>query len=1210
MSESMQQAPQSLERMRQWHEQYRAGLVPSPLEDINQLGAKLDLTHAHPSGIAQLFAGGRASLDLLFRDNGMLRAANRRLERVLDEKAAKLRVSGVAELSLTVGVATWDDGAMPVLLYPVSVQSAQDEGDVAVIRFVGHVRLNPAFVTVMREQHVELDERELFNGANYESGTPETSAVFAAITKRAEKVFPDFTIERQIILGCFMSPGSLILAESQHIIDTLAEGATGNTVLDALAGSKEAAEALKDSGAPAFSPFDADPHNEFEVGDVDNAVRYAADMVAAGHSLGVDVVNGRDTADYAAARGIGFASRCVMNGRSVLYVPCIADQKRRFRQAISANELSGQVLDVSDERCNDSIDHQLIAAVGFQPGVASSRFDQIADELVGVRSRLTRYLGDLHCTDKQWGVSAYQTIQNLAEIATLPAHPATRVRLRKETAREIGGHLDEWAAKLRRAGELGEFTLGPEDTAWFKASITSEDEAVTVYQRVVDLLRKLLPLTREQVSSTVQTCGFPIPNTEQEWGRQVQVLKNLRRVLDVFQPEIFERDIDAMIESSKSKAERKAEGTTIGFWERRRHIKEAKGMLRVGAQVESLHEALLVVSKQADQWHMFVPHGGWPVLPTKLDDIIETQENLNRDMTALNAVLSTTPQRGNLETVDFNQVEERLKALYDDKQALDTLPERARLEREFHSAGLDELVADLSNRGVPNDAVAGELQLAWWTTAFEDIVKSSAIISNQDGSAMQSAADRFTQVDVEHVRSIGPMVAQESVRRLCDMLFSRTQEANLLHTTLAGSRNVPLNRLRREHPQILAAAKPILVATPATLAAITDPAPLADTVIIDTAAHIPSIELLSIIARAKQVVVIAHRKTVTSDGLQRLIALLPSVKITDRPVRRAPKLNAFLESEGYGSVPCDVAREGYQGEVAYHFVPDANGVPVINSGLVESSQQEIDEVVSIIRKRAAGFTIVPASYVLTVVALTHTFRIRLGAELKSLANKDKAMGMFLRHVRIVDIVDVAGAHATDAILAMCYAKTSHGRLLQQFGALESDGGRGMLLDALAVPDRHLDIVSSFASDDMDDERLHQDGPKALKTVLRWAEQLDDSMVRPAIKESGENVLFNDLAERIRERGLDVAVDYGFDDGLKLPLVVGLKGEPFALAVLTDDAQFMGLQSTRERHRVLLQDIESLGWSVMTVWSVGAFVNPDKEVDRIVARLGSLYREER
>lgn len=827
---------------------------------------------------------------------------------------------------------------------------------------------------------------------------------------------------------------------------------------------------------------------------------------------------------------------------------------------------------------------------------------------MGVRSRLTRYLGDLHGVSQEWGVSAYQTIQNLAQIAVLPTRPTTHVRLSKQAAHAISDKMEDWAVKMQRAGELGEYSITEKDTAWFKASIYSEEEAVSAHQRVVELLRKVLPATREQVASTVQTCGFPIPTTAQEWGRQVMVLKNLRRVLDVFQPEIFERDIVSMIEATKPKAERKAEGSSMGFWERRRHIKEAKGLLRVGAQVENLHDALQVVAKQSEQWHMFVPHGGWPVLPAKLDDILETQDELTRDMTALNTILATTPMGGSLETVDFNQVEERLKALYDDHQSLDTLPERARLEREFHDIGLDELVEDLRNRGIDDNAVAGELQLAWWTTVFEDIVRSSAIISNQDGSALQAAADRFAQVDVEHVRSVGPMVAQESMRRLCDMLFSRTQEANLLHTTLAGSRSVSLNRLHKEHAQILAAAKPILMATPATLAAVTDPAPLADVVIVDAGAHIPSVELMSIVCRAQQVVVIAHRETVTSDSVRSLIALLPSVKIADRPVRRAPKLGAFLESEGYGSLSLDVAREGSQGEVAYHYIEEANGVPVMTSGLVESSQQEIDEVVRIITQRAASFTIVPASYTLTVVALTHTFRTRLGAELKAMATKNKAMGLFLRHVRIVDITDVAGAHTTDAIVAMCYAKTSHGRLLQQFGALEAEGGRGMLLDALAVADRHVDIVSAFSSTDMDDERLHQSGPKMLKTVLRWAEQLDDRPVRPSENESGTNILFNDLADRIRARGLKVAVDYGFDRGTRLPLVVGLPDKPFSLAVLTDDAQFMGLQSTRQRHRVLLQDIESLGWSVMTVWSVGAFVNPDKEVDRIVARLSDIYQE--
>ena len=158
-----------------------------------------------------------------------------------------------------------------------------------------------------------------------------------------------------------------------------------------------------------------------------------------------------------------------------------------------------------------------------------------------------------------------------------------------------------------------------------------------------------------------------------------------------------------------------------------------------------------------------MPHGGWPVLPSKLDEIISTQEALVSNMTALDTVLSTTPAGGNLETADFEKVEARLKALLDDRKALDTLPERCLLEQEFASAGLNELVADLNARRVSVEQVRGEVQLAWWTTVFEDIVRSSAIISNQDGAALQAASDRFAQVDVEHVRSIGPMVSQESM---------------------------------------------------------------------------------------------------------------------------------------------------------------------------------------------------------------------------------------------------------------------------------------------------------------------------------------------------------------------------------------------------------------------------------------------------------------
>lgn len=124
---------------------------------MTQLSAQLDMTHAHPSGIAQLFASGHVQLDSLFRDNGMLRAAGRRVERVLDDREAKSRVSGVGELSLVVGVAIWKGNQMPVLMYPVEVRKeGRNIENGTVIAFTGRVRLNAAFAAVLRENNVVL----------------------------------------------------------------------------------------------------------------------------------------------------------------------------------------------------------------------------------------------------------------------------------------------------------------------------------------------------------------------------------------------------------------------------------------------------------------------------------------------------------------------------------------------------------------------------------------------------------------------------------------------------------------------------------------------------------------------------------------------------------------------------------------------------------------------------------------------------------------------------------------------------------------------------------------------------------------------------------------------------------------------------------------------------------------------------------------------
>ena len=244
MSESKENVTE-LDRIRGWREKYRLGLSPSPLEDVTQLSAQLDMTHAHPSGIAQLFASGHVQLNSLFRDNGMLRAAGRRVERVLDDREAKSRVSGVGELSLVVGVAIWKGNQMPVLMYPVEVRKeGRNIENGTVIAFTGRVRLNAAFAAVLRENNVILDEAKLFDGSNYESGTPETSAVFAAITDRAANAFPALEIDRLIIIGCFIDPPSQMLVARPLIIDHLAHGPTAHPTLDSSTGDNAAPDAF------------------------------------------------------------------------------------------------------------------------------------------------------------------------------------------------------------------------------------------------------------------------------------------------------------------------------------------------------------------------------------------------------------------------------------------------------------------------------------------------------------------------------------------------------------------------------------------------------------------------------------------------------------------------------------------------------------------------------------------------------------------------------------------------------------------------------------------------------------------------------------------------------------------------------------------------------------------------------------------------------
>lgn len=105
------------------------------------------------------------------------------------------------------------------------------------------------------------------------------------------------------------------------------------------------------------------------------------------------------------------------------------------------------------------------------------------------------------------------------------------------------------------------------------------------------------------------------------------------------------------------------------------------------------------------------------------------------------------------------------------------------------------------------------------------------------------------------------------------------------------------------------------------------------------------------------------------------------------------------------------------------------------------------------------------------------------------------------------------------------------------------------------------------------------------------------------------MLLNDLADRIHaSRGLNVAVNYGFNRGVTIPMVVGAD-QPFALpAVRRDDANFMSIPS-RVNGIVCCPPIPmTLGWSVASVWSASARSSiPKRKSINLVSQLADLYQ---
>lgn len=1230
--------PEDAERLRSWLKGLEGFAGPDTLLTFDPDDASsIDLTQAHPSGLAQLLAGRKTRLTTLVREPA-------HAARVM--KAARLLRAKIHELSsergvdaghLSAGMISWSTSeqdaqrivSAPVMLNAVvlSVRSGQDDYE---LQLNGQARINPALVRLLREDY----------GIYFD---PQTLARLAYSTARFD---PAPVLEHLRVLTATIPS---VVVEHRLIVDGFAD--LGRNLLDPalLAGEgmvhrvREAAQALAE-GAPGTPPEPLtadqypgldfrDPGEEFLVLDADPDQQLVLDAIHAGESIVVSAPPGTGQTQTV----LNAVSALVHQGKSVLLVSERRTTLHELTKRFAGLSLETMLLQLSAHTGPQQLRSQIIRAISRNENASEPRLDGLHQTLAGHRHQLVDHVASLHNVRERWGCSPYQAMQSLAELTSISPAPATTVRLKRSVLDAIRDR-GELSAKLRRAAELGSFSAASTNSPWYGARLVTRKETEEAHALTVVLAQEI-PAFEQKMRQVADYSHISQGTSFTEWGKQLDLLVAVRESLDKFMPDIFDRPVDDLISATASAAWRRERDVEMPAMQRSRLRRVAREYVRPGVHIEDLHEALRLVQEQRERWADYATSQRHPAVPSGLAELRQRYRSLAEKLERLSEALERTAEGGDLDQADVTALMSRLTALAADRQTLEHLPERTLLEESLRESGLGELLDDLAAREVAPAQTRAELELAWWQSALEAMISGDEYLAMSDGENLRKLEAEYRLADQAHVLSGASRLRWRLAKDWAEVISRRSKGVDFLRSTIKDGR-VSLDALDVQAPELVKLLVPVWTMSPLIAPTVLPESKRFDVVVLLDAESMSVQSALPAIARARQVVAFGD------NVLPGPTAFTVCARDPERAVRRhhkdgdTPLLSVFEVLQSllpmqvlrrlYRSVDEDLSRQlsevfydselsvipdgkaviGLDRSLRVEYLPNGTGLPGSDGEGVESVAAEVNRVVDEVLDNARSY---PQSSLAVVTASPrHAARVSAAVRL-AIANHPELRDYFQggeEPFRVVSLDRAAGLVRDRVIFSLGYGRTPHGRALHHFGSLSRPGGRGKFVVAMTRARKQLTVLSCFKPDDLDTGKLSH-GARDFYDLLERELTVGAGQRGPAPVVGGieEDPLVADLADRLRAR--DTRVWYNYEGAIDIVAApdpmryLGAAADSMflPLAVESDGSRRYRSMSVRERSRLRPQQLEAHGWRHMSLWTIEVFTDPSACADRIGGYLG-------
>ena len=1170
-------------------EQWRSDLMSLTATDRGEDAPRLTISQAHPGGLAQLYAGRPTKLSNLVREPSAHKRSVERARAVImraDELASR---HGVATIHIAIGHAQWTDGeerlGSPVFLRPIDLH---DEGSDVVITLRHGTTCAPLLERALSSHGIVLDVDALVRRASAAHGFSASTAL--AEIKESCGVLDGFDLREELLLGIFEHPASTLLRELDH-----PEQLMKSRVVRALAGDVAAHQSLTDA-LPEGNGADRDPWKERGVGDLTPRQQDIVEAVAAGRSLLIDAPHGADDAALVAA----VIADSAANGRRTLHIAGspsrTARAEKRLRE-LGVDEIAIRI-DGTHANGQNLSDRILQAMEDTTAVVDQGEVSAMRAHLSDIRETLSSYTTYLHRPFRQFGVSAFHALQVLTDLTSAHPSPRTRVRFTEDVLLDIASDQGARArALLHEAADLGMFSRVSEHAAWKGIVINAADQVGDVLERVQRLAQESLPQMRMDMAAVAGETGITPASTLEGWEAQLAMFEGVRDVLDVFKPRIFERSAADMVIATASQKWRKEHGIAMPRSQRVRLVKQAQDMVRPGVHVEDLHRSLLHVQERRDVWRQHCDSDGWPTLPQRLDDLVALAASVRDDLDRLAPMFSTA--HSDLAGANVAEVSRLFERLAADPEGGYELPRRVAVLKDLKDLGLDALMRDLRSRHVTHHEVDAELDLAWWASILGVMLASEPRLGGFDPAGLEQILADGRELDREQVASLTPQAIQQLRRLRQHALATSPDEQRALelaiqdgHSALSLFSQFPLTW------DVL----PVVLTVPTLVPLLVPQGRDIDLLIIDDVNGLPLAELVPIIARAHQVLVIADLSVDEEGAAAQLAAVLPHARLEVRPSRLNDQVALLLARYRVDHTGVPVPWTAAVAPVTALWT-EGRGMPTPGSAAVESTSAEVEAVVEAVVEHA----VYEPERSLAVIALNERHAERIRQHLARTALEEPGLASFfdptaLEPFVVADPQSARGVSRDRVIIATGFAKTPHGRVLHDFGVFSSAHGVHAMADVLRAVRGDLTVISSIRASEIDRSRLSAQGAQMLVDLLEIAEgQSGQGLDSWPTLEGEPDRLLIDLADRLYGMGLEVVPNVGISGGMRIPLAIGHPEVPGRLlvAVLTDDEAYVAEESLRVRDRMWPSMLMEQGWKVHTALSMAVFIDPAKETEKIV-----------